>query len=99
MAVKDLDGVLGALHRPVVDGGVGDESNDVVVDPAPESDVLGEGCGLDFCLGLEVEDLECFSGGGLEGNDLSDGVHNGRVGRDGAAECVCGVSKVDNSNL
>ena len=49
------------FHRPMVDGGLGDESDSVEVDPFPEDDFICHLVGLHLALHLNVEDLKVLA--------------------------------------
>ena len=62
------------FHTPVIDCGLGDESDSVDVNPLPKDDVFRHRVGLHFRFHLDVEDLEGFAS--LESDDFRLGVHD-----------------------
>ena len=69
----------------------------IQADPFPEDDILCHDVSLHLALHLDVEDLKGLLR--FEGDDLGGRVHDGGVGRDGAADGVDGVRHVDDHNL
>ena len=45
----------------MVDGGLGDKSKSINIDPLPESDIFHHGMRFHFTLHLNVKDLKCSS--------------------------------------
>src|SRR4051794_15036665 len=89
VAVKRLDGRrLGRVEDiPVIDGAVCDESQRRLADPLPEDHILGHGCGLEFLLLFEIEDLK-GARLGSQGDYLARPVHDGTVGLDRATDDI-----------
>ncbi len=69
----------------------------IKTDPFPEDNIFCHNMCLHFALHLDVEDLESLLS--LQCDHLRGRVHDGRVGRDGAADGVGGVGHVDDDHL
>lgn len=103
MPIEHLHGRGVALHGPMINGRVRDQSQGVQGDPLPEDDVVRHGVSLHLGLHFDVEDLEGFlrldSRFALEGDDLRRRVHDGALGGDGPPDRVGRVRHVDDDHL
>jgi hypothetical protein len=69
----------------------------IETDPLPKDDIFCHDVRLHLAFHLDVEDLESLLS--LQRDHLRGRVHDGRVGRDGAADGVGGVGHIDDDHL
>lgn len=98
--IKHLDGVLlgGVIDVPVVDGGLGNQTQGLVTEPLPVDDVLIHHCRLELLLCGKVEDLNCPALG-LEGDNVLAPVHDRTVRIDWPPHDLIVVLQVNNDDL
>lgn len=98
LSVDDLSSHVNALGDiKMVNGVVGDKSNDVVADPRPVSEVTGNLNALELLLVVHVVDLddEEFLSFRSESDDISDWMRETRVGWVGLLHHVEGVLEIN----
>lgn len=98
--IKHLNWVLlgSVIDVPVVDGGLGDQTQGLVAEPLPVDNILVHYRGLQLLLGGEVEDLNCPALG-LEGDNVLAPVHDRTVSIDRPPHDLIVVLQVNNDDL
>ena len=100
IALKHLHG--GVLSRvediPVIDRGVGHQTQAAIVVPLPEDNILVHGGRLELGLLCQVEDLNC-SALSLESQNLAIEMHDGTVGANSAFDDFIVVLEIYNYDL